>query len=78
MDPATHAYPALVAAIIVWTLAHVVLGGIMQLYCLAGSLKGKLTPQYDADLWNTTLFWHFLLATCIIAALVVGPLPRLL
>ena len=34
-------------------------GIVMQLYCLAGSFAGKMTPRHDADLRNVTLYWHF-------------------
>ncbi|WP_085790746.1 cytochrome c oxidase subunit I [Roseivivax jejudonensis] len=78
LSPATHVYPATMWAIVVWTCAHIGVGAIMQLYCLAGSIFGKLTPRYDADLWNTTLFWHFLGVTCLISAAVIGLLPRVL
>ncbi|MEY8840443.1 cytochrome c oxidase subunit I [Cribrihabitans sp. XS_ASV171] len=78
LDPTSHVYPAMMWALVVWTCAHIVAGVIMQLYCLAGSFAGKLTPRYDADLWNTTLFWHFLGLTCLITAAMIGLLPRML
>nr|WP_043767028.1 cytochrome c oxidase subunit I [Roseivivax isoporae] len=78
LEPATHVYPAMMWALVVWTCAHVGAGVIMQGYCLAGSIFGKLTPRYDADLWNTTLFWHFLVVTCLITAAMIGILPRML
>ncbi len=78
LDPTAHVYPAMVSALVVWTLAHVILGTVMQLYCLAGSVAGKLTPTHDADLCNVTLYWHFLALTALVTALVIGPVPRLL
>ena len=60
LDPTAHAYPAMMWSLVVWTSAHVGAGVVMQGYCLAGCLVGKLTPRYDADLVNTTLFWHFI------------------
>ncbi len=78
LEPKTHVYPATVSALVVWTLAHVIVGVVMQAYCLAGSFAGKLTPRYDADLGNVTLFWHFLCLTVIVTALVIGPIPRVL
>jgi cytochrome c oxidase subunit 1/cytochrome c oxidase subunit I+III len=78
LDPTAHAYPALVWAILVWIAGHIGLGVIMQLYCLAGSLFGKLTPRYDADLQNASLFWHFMIVTVLAGAATIGPVARVL
>nr|WP_234822479.1 cytochrome c oxidase subunit I [Palleronia aestuarii] len=78
LAPASHVYPAILWGLAIWTGAHMGVGVIMQLYCLAGSMFGKLTPRYDADLWNTTLFWHFLLITGLVTCAVMGLLPGLL
>jgi cytochrome c oxidase subunit 1/cytochrome c oxidase subunit I+III len=78
LEPVSHAFPAVMFALVVWTGAHAALGAVMLLYCLAGSWFGKLTPRYDADLRNTTLFWHFLTLSGIITALLLGGFPRLL
>ncbi|MBV7377997.1 cytochrome c oxidase subunit I [Maritimibacter dapengensis] len=76
LAPTEHVYPAMMWAMVVWVCAHVGAGVIMQGYCLAGSIFGKLTPRYDADLWNTTLFWHFLIITCLVTCALVGIVPR--
>jgi cytochrome c oxidase subunit 1/cytochrome c oxidase subunit I+III len=78
LDPTAHVYPAIVWAILIWVAVHVGAGVIMQLYCLAGSLGGKLTPRYDADLQNVSLYWHFMVLTVLVAAATVGPVPRML
>lgn len=78
LDPKAHVYPAMMWALVVWTVAHVAAGVIMQAYCLAGSVFGKLTPRYDADLWNTTLFWHFLAITCLTTTALIGIVPRMM
>lgn len=78
MDPTAHVYPAMVWAIIVWTVGHIGAGVIMQLYCLGSSLLGKLTPRYDAELQNVTLFWHFMAVTVLVGALTIGAGPRLM
>ena len=78
MDPVSHVYPAMMWALVVWFCAHVLLGVIMQGYCLAGSVFGKLTPRYDADLWNTALFWHFKLVMGLVGIAVIALLPRML
>ncbi len=76
MDPQAHVYPAIIHALLLWLTAHVAVGVIMQGYCLAGSLFGKLTPRYDADLQNICLFWHFLGFTIVVCVLVMGIFPR--
>jgi cytochrome c oxidase subunit 1/cytochrome c oxidase subunit I+III len=78
MEPSTHVYPAVMWAIMVWIVAHAGVGIIMQLYCLAASLAGKMTPRYDADIWNVTLFWHFHALSVLTACAVMGLGPRLL
>jgi cytochrome c oxidase subunit 1/cytochrome c oxidase subunit I+III len=50
----------------------------MQGYCLAGSLTGKLTPRYDADLWNVSLYWHFHGAESLVACAILGLAPAVL
>ncbi|MFD2739462.1 cytochrome c oxidase subunit I [Sulfitobacter aestuarii] len=78
LEPTAHVYPALMWALMIWLVAHSGLGAIMQLYCLAGSLFGKLTPRYDADLWNVTLFWHFMVLTALVTGFVMTIAPRVL
>ncbi|RYE09762.1 MAG: cytochrome c oxidase subunit I [Hyphomicrobiales bacterium] len=77
LDPTSHAYPAIVWALVVWIIAHLAVGFVMQAYCLAGSIFGKLTPEYDADLWNVTLYWHFTGFCALLTALVIGGFPLL-
>lgn len=78
LDPVSHVYPAIVCAFVVWTVAHAGAGVVMQCYCLARSFAGKLTPAHDADLWNVTLYWHFMAVTAAVTGLVVGVFPRML
>lgn len=78
MEPSTHVYPAILWGLVIWAVVHTIAGVIMQLYCVAGITFGKLTPRYDADLWNTALFWHFLLITGIVTCAVLGLFPRLM
>ncbi|WP_334062436.1 cytochrome c oxidase subunit I [Limimaricola cinnabarinus] len=78
LHPTSHVYPAMMWALMVWVVAHGIAGTIMQLYCLAGSLFGKLTPRYDADLWNVTLFWHFLGLTALVTGAMIGLVPRMM
>lgn len=78
LQPSSHVYPAVICALVIWTVAHVAVGVVMQLYCLAGSLFGKIDPDHDADLWNVTLYWHFHILTVLVTAAVIGLAPRLL
>ncbi|WP_053997562.1 cytochrome c oxidase subunit I [Ahrensia marina] len=78
LEPTSHVYPAIIWAIMVWTVVHTAVGLIMLGYCIAGATFGKLTPEHDADLCNVTLYWHFIIITVVVASLVIGLLPRLL
>jgi hypothetical protein len=51
---------------------------LMPLYCIARSLCGYLTPEYDADLRNSALYWNFMAATALIVFLLLAVLPHLL
>ncbi|NZD62769.1 cytochrome c oxidase subunit I [Rhizobium sp. WYCCWR 11290] len=77
MQPTAHVYPAIVWVIILWTVIHGLVAVIMQLYCLAGSFAGRLTAEYDADLRNVVLYWHFLIITALTSFGVLGLLPEL-
>ncbi|MGE0241206.1 MAG: cytochrome c oxidase subunit I [Parvibaculaceae bacterium] len=76
MDPTQHVYPAIVWVLVLWLMAHAAVGAVMQLYGLARSLAGRLTPQHDMELHNIVLYWHFLLITAVITCLVVGLFPE--
>ena len=78
LDPTTHVYPAILWALAVWICVHAAAGIVMQLYCLAGSIFGKLTPRYDADLWNISLYWHFFILSALVACALMGPAARML
>jgi cytochrome c oxidase subunit I len=77
LDPTSHAYPAIVWALVVWIVAHLATGVLMQGYCFARSLYGKMTRTHDADLWNVTLYWHFAGFSGLLCALVIGGFPYL-
>jgi cytochrome c oxidase subunit I+III len=47
----------------------------MQGYALARSLWGRMTPTYDADIWNITLYWHFAAFGAVITAATIGGFP---
>ena len=78
LAPETHVYPAVLWALAIWITVHAGVGVIMQLYCLAGSLFGKLTPVYDADIWNVSLYWHFQVLAALVTCAVMGLAPGVL
>lgn len=75
LAPTTHVYPATVWVIVIWTAIHLAVGVLMQGYCLAGSLAGRLTATHDIDLRNVVLYWHFagLTLATTLAVLVLAP-----
>ncbi|TIS96422.1 cytochrome c oxidase subunit I [Mesorhizobium sp.] len=75
MDPTRHVYPAIVWILVLWVLAHAAVGTVMQAYCLARSLAGRLTPKHDIDLCNVVLYWHFLLIAAVITFTIIGLFP---
>ncbi|KRA97878.1 cytochrome B [Devosia sp. Root685] len=77
LDPTAHAYPAIVWALVIWILAHLATGMLMQGYGFARLLYGKATPTHDADLWNIALYWHFAAFSGVLAAVVIGGFPYL-
>jgi cytochrome c oxidase subunit I+III len=77
LQPTTHVYPAIVWVLLGWTALHLLLGVIMQGYCLARSLAGKLTTRWDIDIHNVVLFWHFALVTGLVTLAVVALFPLL-
>jgi cytochrome c oxidase subunit I len=78
LDPALHAYPAIVWTLVGWAALHLGAGQIMQAYALCRSWKRRLTATHDADLRNVTLYWHFAAFTAVFTALVIGGFPLLL
>ncbi len=75
MDPSAHVHPATVWVILIWTALHVAVGVVMQLYCLARSLAGKLTTEFDIDIHNVALYWHFAAVTAVVAVATVALFP---
>ncbi|CAN5287855.1 cytochrome c oxidase subunit I [soil metagenome] len=75
LDPKSHVYPATVWILVIWTAAHVAVGLIMQLYCLARRLAGRMTARYDIDIANVALYWHFVAVTVAITVAVIAGFP---
>jgi cytochrome c oxidase subunit I+III len=75
LNPTTHAYPATVWVLVGWTVLHGGVGLIMQLYCIASSFARRLTPEHDIDIWNVSLYWHFMGITALVTYAVTALFP---
>ncbi|PCD03156.1 cytochrome c oxidase subunit I [Sphingomonas spermidinifaciens] len=75
MDPEAHVYPAIVWTLAVWTAAHSGVAVIMQGYALARSIAGRMTPKYDADVRNITVYMHFFALTALVTYATIGLFP---
>jgi cytochrome c oxidase subunit I+III len=75
LDPTAHVYPATVWLLVLWTVVHVAVGAILQLYCLARRIAGRMTSAHDVDAHVVTLYWHFTLLTTAITVLVIAGFP---
>ena len=75
LQPKLHVYPAIVWTLAIWTAAHSGVGAICQLYALARSLAGRMTPRHDADVRNITVYYHFLAITAIVTYATIGLFP---
>lgn len=78
LDPASHAYAATVWVLVIWCAAHAGVGAIMQVYCLARRLAGRMTARHDQDIVNVALYWHFTALTVLIAVAVIAGFPLVL
>ncbi len=75
MDPTEHVYQASVCVLVLWTVIHLAVGVVMQLYCVARRAAGKMTHRFDADIVNVTLYWHFMMLTAGITGLTIALFP---
>jgi len=75
LDPSKHVYGAVVWLLVVWTVLHVAVGVIMHLYCMARRLAARMTAEYDIDIVNVALYWHFTLLTVVITVAVIAGFP---
>jgi cytochrome c oxidase subunit I+III len=58
-----------------WTVVHVAVGLIMQLYCVARRLAGRMTAKHDIDIHNVALYWHFMAFTAALTVAVIAGFP---
>ena len=77
MVPSAHAYPATVWLLSAWTAAHVAVGVLMLLYCLARRLAGRMTAMHDIDIRNVALYWHFIAIKLLVTVATIAGFPLL-
>ena len=75
LDPTSHVYPATVWILVIWTTFQVLIGVIMQLYCIARRVAGRMTARYDIDIHNVALYWHFTGFTAVVTVAVIAGFP---
>ena len=75
LKPESDVYPATVWLLVLWTVFHVAVGVIMQLYCLARRLAGRMTARHDIDIVNVALYWHFTALTALMTVAVIAGFP---
>ena len=75
LDPTTHVYPATVWLLLIWSAAHLGLGVLMNGYCFARRLAGKMDGAHDIDIANVALYWHFCILTVLTTVGVIAGFP---
>jgi cytochrome c oxidase subunit I+III len=75
LRPASHAYPATVWLLVIWSTMFVALGIVMHLYCLARRWSGRMTARYDIDIHNVALYWHFAILMVVVTVAVIAGFP---
>jgi len=78
LDPTTGVYAAVVWLLVIWSALHLAIGVLMQLYCIARRMAGRLTAKYDMDIVNVVLYWHFTIVTIAITIAITAGMPYLL
>ena len=76
LDPTSNVYPATVWVLVLWCLLHLGVALIMQLYCIARRLAGRMTARHDIDIQNVGLFWHFMAITVSVTVAVIAGFPE--
>ena len=75
LDPKESAYTAIVWVLVVWTILHIAVGALMQLYCIARRAAGRMTARHDIDISNVGLYWHFTGFTVLVTVAVIAGFP---
>ena len=58
-------------------IAHLAAGILMQLYCAARRLAGRMSAKHDIDIVNVTLYWHFAAIMSLITVALIAGFPLL-
>ena len=77
LDPTSGVYPAVIWLLAIWAAVHLVIGILMQLYCMARRVTGRLTHIYDMDIVNVVLYGHFTMVTVVITIAINAGIPYL-
>jgi cytochrome c oxidase subunit I+III len=75
LDPTIHVYPSTVWVLACWSAIHLLLGVVMQVYCVARRLAGRMTTRHDIDVENVVLYWHFAALTVAVTVAVIAGFP---
>jgi cytochrome c oxidase subunit I+III len=75
LNPQSHVYAAIVWLLVIWTALHVAIGVIMQLYCVARRVAGRMTARYDIEITNVALYWHFTAFSAVVTVAVIAGFP---
>ena len=75
LDPRHGVYQAMVWLLVIWCAAHVAIGVVMHLYCIARRAAGRMTSRHDMDIANVKLYWHFTGVTVAITVALVAGFP---
>jgi cytochrome c oxidase subunit I+III len=77
MVASAHVYPAVVWLLSGWTAAHVAVGVLMLLYCIARRVAGRMTARHDIDIRNVVLYWHFVAVKLVVTIGTIAGFPLL-
>jgi cytochrome c oxidase subunit I+III len=77
LDPTAGVYAAVIWLLAIWSALHLAVGVLMQLYCIARRMAGRLTARYDMDIVNVVLYWHFTIVTVAITIAITAGIPYL-
>jgi cytochrome c oxidase subunit I+III len=76
LRPESHAYAAVVYAVLAWQGLHVAALSFMAVYTLARSFSGLLDGVRRVTFDNTRLFWHYMVAQGLAGILLVHGASR--
>jgi cytochrome c oxidase subunit I+III len=76
-NPTRGVYQAVIWLLAIWSALHLAIGVVMQLYCMARRVAGRMTAKYDMDIVNVALYWHFTLLTVAITVGISAGIPYL-